>query len=90
MNLAPAGSLLTVDEAIRRDRQVMAAPGSLRNPAVDGTNILPADGCAAGLAVCEVLTALGLSRIECGERRDPIEAPIAGVHLGDKCAVVER
>lgn len=90
MNLAPGGSLLTVDEVIRRNRQVMAAPGSLRNPAAAGTNILLADVCAGVLAVSEVLTALGLSRIERGERRDPIEAPIAGVHLGDKCAVVER
>lgn len=72
------GSLLTVDEAIRRDRQVMAVPGSLRNPAAAGTNILIADGCAPVLAVSDVLTALGLSRAERGERRDPIQAPIAG------------
>ena len=68
---AAGGSLLTVDEAIRRDRQVMAVPGSLRNPAAAGTNALLADGCAPVLAVSDVLTALGLSRVERAERREP-------------------
>ena len=56
------GSLLTVDEAIRRDRQVMAVPGSVRNPAAVGTNALLADGCAPVTSVDDVLLALGLSR----------------------------
>ena len=58
------GSLLTVDEAIRRDRQVMAVPGSVRNPAAVGTNALLADGCAPVTAVDDVLMALGLSGAE--------------------------
>lgn len=69
------GSLLTVDEAIRRGRQVMAVPGSLRNPAAAGTNTLLADGCAPVLGVSDVLTALGLSRVECAERRDQVQVP---------------
>ncbi|MEO0493226.1 MAG: DNA-processing protein DprA [Actinomycetota bacterium] len=55
------GSLLTVDEAIRRDRTVMAVPGSVRNPAAAGTNELLADGCAPVLGVDDILLALGLS-----------------------------
>jgi len=74
---AAGGSLLTVDEAIRRDRQVMAVPGSLRNPAAAGTNSLLADGCAPVLAVDDVLTALGLSQVERETRRDRIEVPPA-------------
>ncbi|MEM9521003.1 MAG: DNA-processing protein DprA [Actinomycetota bacterium] len=54
------GSMLTVDEAIRRDRQVMAVPGSVRNPAAVGTNALLADGCAPVTSVDDVLLALGL------------------------------
>lgn len=57
------GSLLTVDEAIRRDRPVMAVPGSIRNPAAAGTNGLLADGCAPVLGVDDVLVALGLTSI---------------------------
>ena len=67
---AAGGSLLTVDEAIRRDRQVMAVPGSLRNPAAAGTNTLLADGCAPVLSVDDVLTALGLSRVAHAARRE--------------------
>ena len=63
------GSLLTVDEAIRRDRQVMAVPGSLRNPAAEGTNALIADGCAPVSSVDDVLVALGLSRAAQSARR---------------------
>ncbi len=72
---AAGGSLLTVDEAIRRDRQVMAVPGSLRNPAAVGTNTLLADGCAPVLAVTDVLTALGLNQVERAKRRDQREVP---------------
>jgi len=55
------GSLLTVDEAIRRDRLVMAVPGSVRNPAAAGTNRLISEGCPPVTAVDDVLIALGLS-----------------------------
>lgn len=68
------GSLLTVNEAIRRDRQVMAVPGSVRNPAASGTNALLADGCAPVLSVDDVVVALGLSQAAQAARRDaPVE-----------------
>ncbi|MGB1631730.1 MAG: DNA-protecting protein DprA, partial [Acidimicrobiales bacterium] len=57
--------------------QVMAVPGSLRNPAAAGTNSLLADGCAPVLAVDDVLTALGLSQVERETRRDRVEVPPA-------------
>ncbi|MEM9467648.1 MAG: DNA-processing protein DprA [Actinomycetota bacterium] len=57
------GSMLTVDEAIRRDRQVMAVPGSVRNPAAVGTNGLLADGCAPVTSVDDVVVALGLGAV---------------------------
>lgn len=57
---AAGGSLLTVDEAVRRDRQVMAVPGSVRNPAAVGTNELLSAGCAPVRDVDDVLVALGL------------------------------
>ena len=58
---AAGGSMLTVDQAIRRDRQVMAVPGSVRNPAAAGTNALLADGCAPVTSTDDVLLALGMS-----------------------------
>jgi DNA processing protein len=57
---AAGGSLLTVQEAIDRDVQVMAVPGSVRSPATAGTNQLLADGCHPVRDVDDVLVALGL------------------------------
>lgn len=64
------GSLLTVDQAVRRGIDVMAVPGSVRNPAAAGTNQLLADGCAPVRDVDDVLVALGLSAAATGSRRD--------------------
>jgi DNA processing protein len=72
------GSLSTVAEAARRDRPVMAVPGSIRSPASAGTNRLLADGCAPACGVDDVLVAVGLSP---GRRRAATErrrAPDAG------------
>lgn len=55
------GSLHTVDEADRRGRDVMAVPGSVRNPASVGSNDLLAEGRAPVCSVDDVLVALGLS-----------------------------
>jgi len=55
------GSLHTVDEADRRGRDVLAVPGSIRNPAATGTNELLAEGRAPVCSVDDVLVALGLS-----------------------------
>ncbi|MCQ3813043.1 MAG: DNA-protecting protein DprA [Acidimicrobiia bacterium] len=64
------GSLLTVEQAMRRDIDVMAVPGSVRNRAAEGTNALLVDGCAPARDVADVLVALGLSEIAVTARRD--------------------
>jgi DNA processing protein len=53
--------MITVEEAIRRGRPVMAVPGSVRNPAAAGTNLLISEGCAPVCAVDDVLVALDLA-----------------------------
>ncbi|MEM8705927.1 MAG: DNA-processing protein DprA [Actinomycetota bacterium] len=75
---ASGGSLLTVDEAIRRDRPVMAVPGSVRNPAAAGTNALLADGCAPVVGVDDVVVALGLGGLS---SPTPVTAPTVPDHL---------
>jgi len=55
------GSMHTVREADDRSIQVMAVPGSVRNPAAAGTNRLLAEGCAPVRDATDVLVALGLS-----------------------------
>jgi DNA processing protein len=74
---AGGGSLHTVDEAIRRDLPVLAAPGSVRNPAAAGTNQLLADGCHPVRDVDDVLVALGLATASGGRCRDGRPAPEA-------------
>jgi DNA processing protein len=56
------GSMHTVDEADRRSVDVMAVPGSVRNPAAAGTNDLLAEGRAPVRDAGDVLVALGLAR----------------------------
>ena len=55
------GSMHTVEEAIRREVTVMAVPGSVRNPAAQGTNLLLSEGCAPACSTDDVLVALGLA-----------------------------
>ena len=55
------GSMLTVEEAIRRDVTVMAVPGSVRNPAAAGTNQLISEGCAPACSVDDILAAVSLA-----------------------------
>lgn len=69
------GSLLTVDQAVRRGLDVMAVPGSIRNGAAEGTNRLLADGCAPVLGVDDVLDALGLDRCGAAARREGERPP---------------
>ncbi len=61
------GSLITVEEARKRDIGVMAVPGSVRNRAAQGTNDLIRDGCPIVTDARDVTTALGLdsSRVGC-------------------------
>jgi DNA processing protein len=69
------GSLLTVEEAMRRGTTVMAVPGSVRSPAAAGTNHLISDGCHPVRDAGDVLVGLGLAASgtgAVGERRaDP-------------------
>ncbi len=58
---AVGGSLHTVTEAERRDRPVLAVPGSVRSAAAAGTNQLLADGCHPARDTADVLVALGLT-----------------------------
>ncbi len=70
------GSLHTVDEADRRGLDVLAVPGSVRNPASVGTNELLAEGRAPVCSVDDVLVALGLGgsrRRGSADRRVPPE-----------------
>ncbi len=69
------GSMLTVNEAIRRGRDVMAVPGSVRNPAAVGTNQLIAEGCAPVMSVEDVLVALGLTEAQRSGRRSAVASP---------------
>ena len=64
------GSLHTVDEADRRGRDVLAVPGSVRNPSAAGTNELLAEGRAPVCSVADVLVALGLVRSCAGATAD--------------------
>jgi len=54
------GSMHTVDEADRRGVDVLAVPGSVRNPAAGGTNDLLAEGRTPVCSADDVLLALGL------------------------------
>jgi DNA processing protein len=72
------GSLLTVAEAQRRDRTVLAVPGPVRSSASSGTNRLLADGCAPACDASDVLLALGLSPALARSSRDDRAAPEDG------------
>jgi len=63
------GSMITVEQAIRRGISVMAVPGSIRNQAADGTNQLIADGCQPVRNADDILMALGLASVDTAERR---------------------
>ncbi len=54
------GSMITVDEAQKRDVTVLAVPGSPRNIASNGTNQLIQQGCLPIIGAEDVLVALGL------------------------------
>lgn len=57
---AAGGSMLTVEEALRRDVAVLAVPGSVRNPAANGCNELLSSGAVPARDVDDVLVAIGL------------------------------
>ena len=57
---AKGGSMITVEEAQRRDITVMAVPGSPRSLSSAGTNLLLQQGCAPVVDATDVMVALGL------------------------------
>ena len=70
------GSLITAREAMLRDVEIMAVPGSVRSPASAGTNRLIADGVAPALETADILVALGLDGRRAGRARfDPRPLP---------------
>lgn len=64
---ATGGSMITVDEAQKRDITVLAVPGSPRNVASNGTNLLIQQGCLPIISAQDVLVALGLDHRRCAE-----------------------
>ena len=58
---ATGGSMLTVNEALRRDVPVMSVPGATRSLASEGTNLLLRDGALVAASPDDVLTVLGLT-----------------------------
>lgn len=72
------GSMYTADEAVRRDRPVVAVPGPITSPVSEGTNRLLADFALPYLGVETILTEFALNspaRTRAGEQRP---APGAG------------
>lgn len=55
------GSFYTVDEALRRDRPVLAVPGSIRARTSRGTNSLLVEGASPCRGIDDVFAAIGLS-----------------------------
>jgi DNA processing protein len=55
------GSMYTVDEALRRERTVLAVPGSVRSAASAGSNWLLSQGATPACSVDDVLEALRLA-----------------------------
>ena len=87
---ASGGSLLTVEQALRRDVEVMSVPGSVRNKAAEGTNQLLVDGCAPARDVVDVLVALGLSQTTLATRRDRAEGGEAETVATDRVGSAAR
>ena len=76
---AGGGSMITVEQAVRRGRPVLAVPGSVRNPAAAGTNQLISEGCQPVCSVDDVLVALDIAAAGPGpqlltEQGEPVPA----------------
>jgi len=78
------GSLLTVHDALLRDVDVMAVPGSPRSRASHGTNQLLVDGAAPIASVDDVFVALGLDHRRRRPGFDPRPRP-----EGDQAVVLQ-
>jgi DNA processing protein len=76
------GGLITAREALARQVEVMAVPGSLQTLAANGTNRLLRDGAAPATDTDEILVALGLDGRRAGRARfDPRPLP-RGIDAG--------
>ena len=76
------GSMITVEEAQKRDVTVMAVPGSPRSSSSAGTNLLLQQGCAPVVDAADVLVALGLDHRRCFPNTfDPRRPPSASDQL---------
>ena len=69
------GARITAERAVEYNRQVLAMPGSRRNPSAAGTNALIADGAHPLLEPADVLVALGLTA---ASRRAARNRPVSG------------
>lgn len=80
------GSMLTVDSAELRQREVLAVPGPVRSPASAGPNRLLYDGCSVARDTTDVLVALG-TRVPSAPRQlclDDVDTEPAGdADVGD-------
>ena len=83
------GSMHTVEEAIRREVTVMAVPGSVRNPAAEGTNLLLSEGCAPACSTEDVLVALELATAGPPGGTQPSLALSRRVHSGNAVSGIE-
>ncbi|MFZ9953661.1 MAG: DNA-processing protein DprA [Ilumatobacteraceae bacterium] len=78
---ASGGSMITVDEALKRSITVMAVPGSPHSEVSAGTNHLLSQGAATVCHVDDVMVALGLDHRHHHERDDPRVPPTAQERL---------
>jgi DNA processing protein len=62
------GSMITAEQALDRDRPVLAVPGSIRNPAAEGTNRLIRDGAEPVCSPDDVLARLSIEPARPGSR----------------------
>ncbi|MGE3619676.1 MAG: DNA-processing protein DprA, partial [Acidimicrobiia bacterium] len=83
------GSLLTVDEALRRSVPVLAVPGSVRNPAAGGTNQLIFDGCPPARDALDVLSALGVEVARADGAPDVVDDPVLSAVGSDPASFEE-
>ena len=74
---ARGGSLLTADEAVDRGLPVMAVPGSVVNPAADGTNELIVEGAFPARNSADVMAVLGIGPgpSDAAKQANPIGQP---------------
>lgn len=84
------GSMYTVEEALRRDRPVLAVPGSVRSPASAGTNALLAEGAGVCRDAADVLSLLELARpAERGDRASTAASSGAAAPDADGMTVLD-